>query len=442
MATLMTAALRDDIDHVEQKLYRRVAWRIMPIAVICLIFSHFDRINISFAKTQMQADLGLSDTAYGVAASIFFLGYVLFEVPSGIGLRKYGAPAWICRVMVTWGLATAALMFASNEWLLYGLRFLIGVMEAGFAPAIMVYLCMWFPRRKLAQINGLFFLAVPLAGALGAPVSGLILQAMDGVMGLAGWHWLFLITGLPCSIWGIVVLYRFDRTIEAATWLEDEEKKTLMANLQADLKPGKPVLSSMWKVLLTREVLLLALIYFTMKTAAYGINFWMPNLIAKSGAHTPLSTGLLSALPYAIACIAMLFVTRYSDRTGDRKTVLWVCMTAAAIGFLLSCFFFDNTLVLIIALMLTCMGTFIAVPVFWTVPQSVFSGMGLVTAIAAINSAGQISGLVAPILVGWLNDLSGTSYMGMLAIAPVCMLSVYLVISYVPSARTLVRATN
>ena len=188
----------------ELLLYRRVAWRIMPLAIICFLFSYFDRINISFAKTQMQAELGLSDAAYGLAASMFFIGYVLFEVPSSWGLKKYGAPAWICRIMVSWGLATAALVFAYTQYTLYFLRFLIGVMEAGFGPAILFYLACWFPKKYLARVNGLWFLAVPLAGAVGGPAAGVLLGTMDGVLGLAGWHWLFLMSGLPCVVLGLL----------------------------------------------------------------------------------------------------------------------------------------------------------------------------------------------------------------------------------------------
>jgi len=282
MTQVGTTAAYPSIDE-ESALYRRIMRRIVPLCIVCVFFSHLDRINISFAKNQMQAELGMSDAAYGIAAGVFFVGYVLFEVPSSLGLRRYGAPSWVCRIMVSWGLATAALMFVRSEYALYGLRFLIGVMEAGFAPALLFYLTCWFPRRHLAKVNGLFFLSLPLAGALGGPVSGIVLSYMDGWLGLQGWHWLFLVTGLPCCLVGLLVLRHFDRSIEEARWLTAGQKRLLKDNLESDSKSIKPGYSSMWRVLFTREVAVLAAIYFTVKMASYGMNFWMPNLIAKDG---------------------------------------------------------------------------------------------------------------------------------------------------------------
>ena len=415
----------------ELLLYRRVAWRIMPLAIICFLFSYFDRINISFAKTQMQAELGLSDAAYGLAASMFFIGYVLFEVPSSWGLKKYGAPAWICRIMISWGLATAALVFAYTQYTLYFLRFLIGVMEAGFGPAILFYLACWFPKRYLARINGLWFLAVPLAGAIGSPAAGLILGKMDGLLGLAGWHWLFLLSGLPCVLLGLAVLWKLDKDIDSAKWLSTEEKHQLKANLEQDRGSAKGAHGSLWRVLFTREVAVFALIYFVVKSAAYGLNFWMPNLIQLSGVKDLLLVGLLSSSPYIVACIGMLLVTRHSDRTGKRKRYLLWCMVASALGYLLACGFAGSPVALMLALVLATAGTFIAIPVFWTIPQSTFSGLGIATGTAAINSLGQLSGIISPAMVGFVNDLTGISYMGMLSIVPLILASVVLIALYV-----------
>lgn len=414
---------RNDSHINELLLYRRVAWRIMPLAIICFLFSYFDRINISFAKTQMQQELGLSDAAYGLAASMFFVGYVLFEVPSSLGLKRYGAPAWICRIMVSWGLATAALVFAYTQYTLYFLRFLIGVMESGFGPAILFYLACWFPRKHLAKMNGLWFLAVPLAGAVGGPAAGFLLGTMDGVLGLAGWHWLFLMSGLPCVLLGLLVLWKLDRDIEAAKWLSREEKDLLAENLAQDKRTAKPILGSIWRVLLTREVAIMAFIYYVVKTASYGLNFWMPHLIKSSGVQDMLWVGVLSALPYAVACIGMVLLTRHSDRTGERKRYLVYCLLAAAAGYLLACLFSDSPFAMMTALVLATAGTFIAIPIFWTIPQSTFSGLAIATGTAAINSVGQLSGIVAPVMVGKINDLTDSTYMGMLSIAPLILVA-------------------
>ncbi|MFJ4054887.1 MFS transporter [Pseudomonas sp. NPDC089743] len=433
--TGVLARERNDSHINELLLYRRVAWRIMPLAIICFLFSYFDRINISFAKAQMQAELGLSDAAYGLAASMFFIGYVLFEVPSSLGLKRYGAPAWICRIMVSWGLATAALVFAYTQYTLYFLRFLIGVMEAGFGPAILFYLACWFPRRHLAKMNGLWFLAGPLAGAMGGPAAGFLLGTMDGVLGLAGWHWLFLMSGLPCVVLGIVVLYKLDRDIESARWLSRAEKDLLVENLAQDQRAQKPVLGSLWRVLLTREVAIMAFIYYVVKSASYGLNFWMPHLIKSSGVQDMLWVGVLSALPYAVACVGMVLLTRRSDRTGERKRYLVYCLLAAAAGYLLACLFSDSSWAMMAALVLATAGTFIAIPIFWTIPQSTFSGLAIATGTAAINSVGQLSGIVAPVMVGQINDLTGSSYMGMLSIAPLILLACLVVMRYVKNPK-------
>ncbi|MFJ3151639.1 MFS transporter [Pseudomonas putida] len=427
---------RNDSHINELLLYRRVAWRIMPLAIICFLFSYFDRINISFAKTQMQQELGLSDAAYGLAASMFFVGYVLFEVPSSLGLKRYGAPAWICRIMVSWGLATAALVFAYTQYTLYFLRFLIGVMEAGFGPAILFYLACWFPRKHLAKMNGLWFLAVPLAGAVGGPAAGFLLGTMDGVLGLAGWHWLFLMSGLPCVLLGLLVLWKLDRDIEAAKWLSREEKDLLAENLAQDKRTAKPILGSIWRVLLTREVAIMAFIYYVVKTASYGLNFWMPHLIKSSGVQDMLWVGVLSALPYAVACIGMVLLTRHSDRTGERKRYLVYCLLAAAAGYLLACLFSGSPFAMMTALVLATAGTFIAIPIFWTIPQSTFSGLAIATGTAAINSVGQLSGIVAPVMVGKINDLTDSTYMGMLSIAPLILVACLVVMRCVRNPKS------
>jgi MFS family permease len=433
--TVTTTHARDARTIDELQLYRRVALRILPLTMVCFLFSYFDRINISFAKTQMQGALGLSDTAYGLAASMFFVGYVLFEVPSSLGVRRYGAPAWICRIMVSWGLATAAMIFAYTQYTLYFLRFLVGVMEAGFGPAILFYLACWFPKKALAKMNGIWFLSIPLAGAIGGPVAGVLLGTMDGVLGLAGWHWLFLISGLPCVVLGLLVLWKLDRDIESAKWLSRGEKDLLKANLEQDPRSSKPEHASLWRVLLTREVAVLALVYFVIKVASYGINFWMPNLIRSSGIDNTMWLGVLSAVPYVVACVGMVWVTRCSDRTGERKKYLVMCLLAAALGYLLACLFADSPWALMAALVLATAGTFIAIPIFWTIPQSTFSGLAIASGVAAINSIGQLSGLVTPVLVGKINDVSGTSYMGMLFIAPVILIGCLVLVRYVKIAK-------
>jgi MFS family permease len=427
MTTAIQGAVVDTASVDELMLYRRIAWRILPITMVCFLFSYFDRINISFAKTQMQAELGLSDSAYGFAASIFFFGYVLFEVPSSYGLKRYGAPSWICRIMISWGLATAALVFAYNEYSLYFLRFLIGVMEAGFGPALLFYLACWFPKKNLASMNGIWFLSIPLAGVLGAPVSGLILEYMNGFLGLAGWHWLFVLSGLPCALLGIVVLYKLDRDIQSAKWLTQDEKDVLQCNLDNDKKQSQPIHASLFKVVFTRQVAVLSVIYFMIKLTGYGLNFWMPHLIGASGIKSELTVGFLTALPYLVAAIGMIIVTRRSDASGERRKYLWMSMMVGAVGYFAACYFNEHYILLTAFLVLATAGIFIAIPIFWTIPQQAFTGLAIAGGIAAVNTVGQLSGMVAPLLVGYINDVSGNTYMGMLALAPFCVLCAALI---------------
>ncbi|MFF7859483.1 MULTISPECIES: MFS transporter [unclassified Pseudomonas] len=435
MATLTQEATYVASDVQELLLYRRIAWRILPLTIVCFLFSYFDRINISFAKTQMQAELGLSDAAYGFAASIFFFGYVMFEVPSSYGLKKYGAPSWICRIMVSWGIATACLVFAYNEYTLYFLRFLIGVMEAGFGPALLFYLACWFPKKNLASMNGIWFLSIPLSGVLGAPVSGGILEYMNGFLGLAGWHWLFVLSGLPCALLGVIVLYKLDRDIQSAKWLTQPEKDLLQRNLDNDRKDAKPIHASLLKVILTREVAVLSAIYFMVKLTGYGLNFWMPHLIGSSGVNNQMAVGFLTALPYLVAAIGMIFVTRRSDATGERKRYLWQCMLVGGIGYFAACYFNSNHYLLTAFLVLATAGVFIAIPIFWTIPQKAFAGLAIAGGIAAINTVGQLSGMVAPLLVGYINDLTGNTYMGMLALAPFCLICAAVILWGIPNDR-------
>ena len=215
----------------ERSVFTKVAWRLMPLIMVCYLFAFFDRINISFAKAQLQTDLGLSNTAYGFGASLFVLGYVLFEVPSNLLLHRFGARRWIARIMISWGLATAAMVFVHTDWQFYGLRFVIGAMEAGFAPGVLYYLTLWFPAAFRGRVTSYFFVASALSGIVGAPISGFVLTYMDGVLSLPGWQWLFVLGGLPCLALGALVLIRFDDRVEDARWLTPGERALLAARL-------------------------------------------------------------------------------------------------------------------------------------------------------------------------------------------------------------------
>ena len=391
----------------EAALMRKVAWRIMPLIMVCYLFAFFDRINISFAKFALQGDLHLSDTAYGFGAGLFVVGYVLFELPSNLMLYRVGARRWIARIMVSWGIATALMMFVQNEWQFYALRFIIGAMEAGFAPGVLFYLTLWFPSAFRGRVTSVLFLASAFAGLFGAPVAGLVLAHLDGALGLAGWHWLFLVGGLPCILLGYVVFKVLKDRVEDATWLSREEKALLSSRLSEQNKHlGK---HSLLDALKAPGFLTLGLIYFLIQVASYGLNFWAPHLIRASGSTNPTIIGLLTAVPYLCGAITMVVVGRLSDSSGARHQFVAGLIALASVGFFAAGYFDKNTTLLVLALGVMGTGVVASIPAFWALPPKLSTGVGAAGGIALINTLGQLGGIVSPVMVGRVKDLTGST---------------------------------
>ncbi|MBC3465204.1 MFS transporter [Pseudomonas sp. RW10S2] len=416
----------------ETALVRKVAWRLMPLIMVCYLFAFFDRINISFAKFQLQTDLGFSDTAYGLGASLFVVGYVLFEVPSNLMLYKVGARRWIARIMISWGLATAAMVFVTSEWQFYALRFIIGAMEAGFAPGVLYYLTLWFPQHFRGRITSLLFLASAFAGLFGAPFSGLVLGHLDGVMQMRGWHWLFLLGGLPCVLLGLLVLTQLKDRIEDAGWLSDGEKQLLRSRIEpAQAAHGQ---GSLLQAIRIPGFLMLGLIYFLIQIASYGLNFWAPQLIRSAGTENPSMIGLLTAVPYICGAITMVVCGRWSDATGERRWFTAGLISLGAIGFLCAGLFDDHTPLLIVSLGLLGAGVVAAIPSFWALPPKLLAGAGAGAAggIALINTLGQLGGIVSPVLVGRIRDLSGSTTPALYLIAATSLVTAVLLLFALP----------
>jgi MFS family permease len=414
----------------EAAVVRKVAWRIMPLVMICYLFAFFDRINISFAKFQLQGDLGLSDTAYGLGASLFVVGYVLFEVPSNMFLYKVGARRWIARIMISWGLATTAMVFVSSEWQFYGLRFLIGAMEAGFAPGVLYYLTLWFPATFRGRITSMLFLASAFAGLFGAPVSGLILGQMDGVMGVRGWHWLFVLGGLPCVALGLVVLNQLKDRIEDAGWLSADEKALLRSRI-ADGAP-KTGGHSLLGAIKTPGFLTLGLVYFLIQVASYGLNFWAPHLIRSAGTQNPTIIGLLTAVPYVCGAISMVVVGRLSDASGERRKYVTGLLILASLGFFSAGVFDKQTGLLIVSLGVLGAGVVASIPAFWALPPKLVTGAGAAGGIALINTLGQLGGIVSPVMVGRVRDLTGSTTPALYVIGGATLLCALIVMYGLP----------
>ncbi|AXV79750.1 MULTISPECIES: MFS transporter [Ralstonia solanacearum species complex] len=391
----------------ESRIVRKIAWRIMPLIMVCYLFAFFDRINISFAKFSLQADLGLSDTAYGLGAGLFVVGYVLFEVPSNLMLYKAGARRWIARIMVSWGIATALMAFVQTEWQFYILRFLIGAMEAGFAPGVLYYLTLWFPAAYRGRMTSMLFLASAFAGLLGAPASGLVLSHMDGVLAMRGWHWLFLVGGVPCVLLGFAVFKLLNDRIEDARWLKPEEQALLSANITRQNRDigGHSLLDA----LKTPGFLTLGLVYFLIQVSSYGLNFWAPHMIRASGISNSTTIGFLTAVPYLCGAIAMVIVGQLSDRSGERRQYVIGLMLLASLGFFCAGVFDQQTEILVAALALMGAGVVAAIPAFWALPPRLVTGAGAAAGIALINTLGQLGGIVSPVVVGRIKDMTGST---------------------------------
>ena len=419
MTLAAPAALGVPAETSEAATYRKIAWRLMPLIMVCYLFAFFDRINISFAKFQLQSDLGFSNVAYGLGASMFVVGYVIFEVPSNLFLYRVGARRWIARIMISWGIATALMIFIRTEWHFYALRFLIGAMEAGFAPGILYYLTLWFPASRRGRITSMLFVASAFSGIFGAPFSGLILTSLNGVAGLAGWQWLFLAGGLPCLLLGALVMSRFDDRVSDARWLTDSEK-TLVASQIAEANRGIGD-HSLLGAIRSPGFLKVGLIYFLLQIGSYGLNFWGPDLIRTASGASTGTVGLLAALPYICGAISMVVIGRLSDASGNRPKFVAGLAIAAALGFFGAGLFDRQIVPLMLALCLVGTGIVASIPTFWTLPPKLVTGVGAAGGIALINTLGQFGGIVSPVMVGWVKDLTGSTTPAIWVIAGLCL---------------------
>ena len=411
----------------EEATYRKVAWRLTPLLMLCYVVAYLDRVNVGFAKLQMTTDLGLSDAVYGFGAGIFFVGYFFFEIPSNIILHKVGARVWIARIMVSWGIISMLTMFVTTPTMFYVMRFLLGLAEAGFFPGIILYLTYWYPAHRRGRMTTWFMTAIALSGVIGGPVSGYILKTFNGVNGWHGWQWLFLLEGLPSVIVGVMVFFMLDDRINKAKWLTDEERKLLERNIATEdaAKHDLPV----GTVLSSPRVWLMSLIYFSFVMGLYGVSFWLPTIIKATGVTDAFMIGLLSAIPFAAAVVGMVLVSRSADRMRERRWHVALPALAGAIGLVLSVTWAHNTLLAMTALTLATMGILTTLPLFWSLPTAFLAGTGAAAGIAMINSLGNLAGFLSPYAVGWLKQVTAANDSGMYLLAACMILGGVLAIS-------------
>lgn len=399
----------------------KARWRLLPLLFLLYVVAYLDRINVGFAALQMNAAVGLSAAAYGLGAGVFFVSYTLFEVPSNLILERVGARLWIARIMITWGAVSSAMMFVRGEVSFYTLRFLLGAAEAGFFPGMILYLTYWFPATERARATAYFMTATALSGLVGGPVSGALL-AMDGLLGLGGWQWMFLVEGVPAILLGFVVLAWLPDRPAGARWLSPEERTALAARLQAeDARHGHGRHHTLGAALRAGRVWLLAVLYFTIVIGLYGISFWLPQILQGQSDWSDVRVGVASALPYLAAAVGMVIVAAHSDRTGERRWHVACCTWTAAAGFALASRT-STAPASLAALSLAAVGVWGAFGPFWTLPAAFLSGTAAAGGIALVNSVGNIGGFAGPYVLGFVRDRTGRFEAGLLVLATVLAL--------------------
>ncbi len=424
--TSPSSTLPNDASLSADAVYRKVSWRLIPLLFICYIAAYLDRVNVGFAKLQMQDALQFSDTVYGLGAGIFFIGYFLFEVPSNVILHRVGARRWIARIMITWGLLSAATALVQTPMAFYIVRFLLGVAEAGFFPGIILYLTYWFPANRRGKATSLFLAAIPFAGILGGPISGWILREMAGVYGWGGWQWMFVLEGLPTAFLGLLVLKYLDDRVANAKWLTPAERELIARDIAAE--EGTKADHSIAAVIGNPKVWLLAFVYFAFTSGLYGISFWLPTIIRGIGVADPLQVGLLSAIPWAFGVATMYVFARSADRKLEHRWHAAIAALMGAVGFVLSVSFHGNQVMAMAGLTLATMGIMATLPVFWGLPTAFLGGTAAAAGIAFINSIGNLSGFSAPFLIGWIRDMTQSTDAGMYLLAAVLFAGAILVL--------------
>ena len=412
-----SATLAQPSDDAVQRVYTKVFWRIVPFLMLCYVVAYLDRVNVGFAKLQMGQDLGFSETVFGLGAGMFFLSYFLFELPSNLLMHKIGARIWIARIMITWGLMSAAFIFVKTPTQFYAMRFLLGLAEAGFYPGVILYLTYWFPAHRRGKIVAVFMSAIPVAGIFGNPLSGWIMDSFHGVNGLHGWQWMFIIEAVPALLVGLAVIFVLDNSIAKAKWLTDDEKRLLASEVATDAHHTRQGPHSVSAVFKDSRVWWMCLIYFTFVMGQYALTFWLPTLVKTTGVTGNLNIGLLSAIPFVCAIIAMNLCGRSADTRRERRWHLIVPALVGAVGFTVAASYTQNTVVSIAFLSLAAAGVLTCAPLFWSLPTAFLSGTGAAAGIAVINSVGNLAGFVSPYLIGYLKDLTHSTQIGMYVLA-------------------------
>ena len=411
---------------LERSAMRRIGWRLVPFLILAYFVSFLDRVNVGFAAIQMNHDLGLTATVFGWGAGIFFLGYFLMEIPSNLALERFGARLWIARIMATWGIISAAMALVQGPWSFIGLRFLLGLAEAGFFPGVILYLTYWFPSAYRARIIGIFMISIPISSFLGSPISGALL-GLSG-FGLRGWQWLFILEGLPAVLMAGFVLWFLPDKPTSAAWLPADERDWLARQLQAEGTrnaargaAGKPSLGDMLR---DRRLILFAAIYFGSTASSYGLTFWTPQIVKSYGLGN-FETGLLNSIPYGFASVAMILWGRHSDQVRERRWHLAIPFLVLAAG-LAGGTVLSGLTPLVCALTVAAMGVYMLKGPFWALATEQLPPVAAAASIAAINSVGNLGGFLGPYLIGAIKDATGSFTLSLVPLILFALISGFL----------------
>lgn len=419
---------------IEERTRRRVTRRLVPYLFLLYIVAYLDRVNLSFAGLEMTKELGFSQTVYGIGSGIFFLGYVLLEVPGTLLVEMWSARKWISRIMISWGLVAALTGLVHTVPEFYWARFLLGVAEAGFFPGVIVYISHWFRPEDRGRAMAMFTAAIPLSQVVGSPISGLLMKI--NWMGMAGWRWLLILEGLPAVLLGIVTIYYLTDRPKDAKWLPEDERQWLDGELEKEkasfAKEGK---QSVWRAFLRPDILLLTAAYFMSTTVNYGLQFWLPKIVQKLSGLTALEVTLLSAVPFILAYPAVMFAGWSSDRKQERKFHTAACFFFAGLGLGLS-LLTDSVPLGLAAFTLASMGIAARMPCFWPIPRLILPGASAAAVVGSINAIGNLGGFWGPTVFGWLSDLTGGFRGGMMFLVASAFVGGLLVLAVrMPSAR-------
>lgn len=425
--------------HDKAKLYSKIAWRIMPILLISYIVGYLDRVGISFSKFQMMPDIlqgnvSMAEAVYGLGAGVFFIGYIIAGVPSNILLSKYGARKVIALLMLVWGTISMLSIFITNPTQFYLARFLLGLAEAGFYPGVILYLTLWFPSSQRAKMTALFVCGIPVSNIIGGPLCGWIIENMNGMFELSGWQWLFFISGPRAVLIAVVIFFFLDNTYQSAKWLSPQEKEMITQDMAqgASKKVGADGTAQEWtmKTMLKSSAFTkMWLICFCTVMGQGGLAFWVPTMIRDTGVSSVMDIGLLTMLPYMLAVVAMLMAARSSDKHRERRWHIIVPFCIAAVSLIFIGLFPDNKVIVMVALCIAVASSLVPSPLFWSLPNAIFTGTCAAAGIALINSIANIGGFISPYIIGYFKNTTESNLVAMCVLSSMMILGAILTYS-------------